>query len=239
MISVWGITDKGVVRQQNQDAYVCRTEGEDSAFGIVCDGMGGAKAGDVASRMAVELFQQHIAQRGGGDAGSVLIQAAEAANEAIFQRSNHEIDCNGMGTTLVAAIVEGNTATVANVGDSRAYHIPKGEIRQITKDHSVVEELVAKGSITPEQARCHPQKNLITRALGTSRDVQTDLFQLQLAEGDYLLLCSDGLINEVRDAEILTVIQEKADPEDCCKALLSLALVRGAPDNVTAVLFRL
>ena len=144
-----------------------------------------------------------------------------------------------MGTTMVAALVVEQTAYLLNIGDSRAYHINEDGITRLTRDHSVVEELVEKGDLTPEQARVHPQKNLITRALGTSRRVKADLFAETVAEGDWLLLCSDGLINEVTDQEIHQEILAGGTPEEICRRLVERTLASGAPDNVTVVLFHL
>ena len=182
MVSVWGMTDKGIVRRENQDscAYDIIEEGK-LAWGVVCDGMGGAKAGDVASKMAVEAFCTQMDQLGDLEgpppAEALLRTATEDANRVVYLKAQTDADCIGMGTTLVGLILQEATLWVVNVGDSRAYRITKGGIRRITRDHSVVEDLVARGDLTPEQARSHPQKNLITRALGTSSRVKADLFQ--------------------------------------------------------------
>lgn len=244
MVSVWGLTDRGIVRRENQDscAYEIIEEGG-LAWGVVCDGMGGAKAGDIASKMAVETFCGHLEQlkdlEGPPPAPDLLLAAAEDANRVVYLKAETDAACVGMGTTLVGLILQENTLWVVNVGDSRAYHITQEGIRRITRDHSVVEDLVAKGDLTPEQARRHPQKNLITRALGTSRKVKADLFQETAAEGDWLLLCSDGLINEVTDQEIYQEIQAGGTPQEVCQRLVTRTLDSGAPDNVTVVLFHL
>ena len=244
MVSVWGLTDRGIVRRENQDscAYEIIEDG-DLAWGVVCDGMGGAKAGDIASKMAVETFCAHLEQlrdlEGPPPAADLLLAAAEDANRVVYLKAETDRDCVGMGTTLVGMILRGTTLWVVNVGDSRAYHIPTQAIRRITRDHSVVEDLVAKGDLTPEQARNHPQKNLITRALGTARRVKADLFQETVAEGDYLLLCSDGLINEVTDQEIHREVLAGGTPQEICQRLMTRTLDSGAPDNVTVVLFQL
>ena len=244
MIHAWGITDKGAVRTQNQDGFYLDVPSEHLAVGVVCDGMGGAKAGNIASLIAVETFVdalQGMQPDGDGEAGpaAVLSRAAETANTAVYHRAVTDPDCRGMGTTMVAALVVEQTAYLLNIGDSRAYHITKQAIRRITRDHSVVEDLVAKGDLTPEQARNHPQKNLITRALGTARRVKADLFQETVAEGDYLLLCSDGLINEVTDQEIHREVLAGGTPQEICQRLMTRTLDSGAPDNVTVVLFQL
>ena len=143
-----------------------------------------------------------------------------------------------MGTTLVGAVVKGNEMTVVNVGDSRAYHITSEGIRKVTRDHSVVETLVQRGTLTPEEARIHPQKNLITRALGTSITVTADVFAVSFQEGDQLLLCSDGLINEMTDEEIFHEVSKGEPADQCCKRLIEIALSREASDNVTVLLFQ-
>ncbi len=244
MVSVWGMTDKGIVRRENQDSCAYEIiEDSGLAWGVVCDGMGGAKAGDVASKMAVETFCTYLEQlkdlEGPPPAEDLLLAAAEDANRVVYLKAVTDADCVGMGTTMVGLLLRGTALWVVNVGDSRAYHINGQAIRRITRDHSVVEELVEKGDLTPEQARVHPQKNLITRALGTSRRVKADLFAETVAEGDWLLLCSDGLINEVTDQEIHQEILAGGTPEEICRRLVERTLASGAPDNVTVVLFHL
>lgn len=244
MISAWGLTDRGVVRRENQDSCAYDLL-PDYAWGVVCDGMGGAKAGDVASTMAVETFSLHMARLAEPegdrppDVGELLLQAAEDANRVVFHRAGQDLDCVGMGTTMVGVVVHGGVLSTVNVGDSRAYHITKDSIQRITRDHSVVEDLVAKGDLTPEQARVHPQKNLITRALGTTRTVKADLFQREVHEGEAVLLCSDGLVNEVTDDEIRQEVQAGGTPREICERLMARTLANGASDNVTIVLFQL
>lgn len=243
MFSAWGLTDRGVIRKENQDscAYEVMENGE--AWGVVCDGMGGAKAGDVASQMAVATFRDYMAQltqnKKRSEEGALLVQAAEVANEAIYRKAETDLNCFGMGTTLVGMILKNNFVWVINVGDSRAYHITKDAIERITRDHSVVQDWVDQGKLTPDEARRHPRKNLITRALGTARTVKTDLFQRSVAEGDTILLCSDGLVNEVTDQEICREVKTGGTPQEICQRLMEKTLVSGAPDNVTIVLFQL
>lgn len=244
MVSVWGLTDKGIVRRENQDSCAYETIPEHGlAWGVVCDGMGGAKAGDIASKLAVETFRTHLEDLCGPDVpaetGKLLLDAAEDANRVVYRKASTDDDCIGMGTTLVGLILQGERLQVVNVGDSRAYLIRPDGIRRITRDHSVVEDLVANGDLTPEQARRHPQKNLITRALGTSPRVKADLFQETVAPGDALLLCSDGLINEVTDQEIQKEVLAGGSPQEICQRLVTRTLDNGAPDNVTVVLFQL
>ena len=243
-MELWGITDRGAVRRQNQDAYQAGLIGSDSlGFAVVCDGMGGALAGNVASTMALRCFWDSVTDRCAAglpnDPESVLRGALDAANEAVFHRSCQDRDCQGMGTTLVSVLTNGQRAWVLNVGDSRCYLADGESIRQVSRDHSLVELLVARGEITPEQARSHPRKNLITRALGVESRVAPDVFALDCPAGGYFLLCSDGLSNQVTGQEILYEILYGGTPDTCPRRLLDIALKRGAPDNVTAVLLRL
>lgn len=243
-MELWGITDKGAVRRQNQDAYQAGLIGSEGlGFAVVCDGMGGALAGNVASGMALDGFWGMVTERCAAglpnDPDAVLRQALSAANAAVFHRSCQDRDCQGMGTTLVSVLTNGRRAWVLNVGDSRCYLTDGESIRQVSRDHSLVELLVARGEITPEQARSHPRKNLITRALGVEEQVMPDVFALDCPAGGYFLLCSDGLSNQVTAQEILYEIVHGESPDTCPRRLLDIALKRGAPDNVTAVLVRL
>lgn len=238
-MQVWGITNRGAVRQQNQDAFAARVLEDGRVIALVCDGMGGARAGNVASTMAVELFMEHFFRGGPEDTDEErMAHAASAANQAVFQRSTQDPECAGMGTTLVAVLADGAEAVILNEGDSRAYHINSEGIVLVTRDHSLVEDLVERGELTREQARTHPHRNLITRALGAEPVLMADCFRQPLAAGDHLLLCSDGLSNVVNEQEMLYEVIHGGAPEDCCQRLLDIALSRGAPDNVTVVLVR-
>ena len=241
MVSVWGLTDKGIVRRENQDSCAYETIPERGlAWGVVCDGMGGAKAGDIASKLAVETFRTHLEDLRGpdlpGETGKLLLAAAEDANRVVYHKASTDAACIGMGTTLVGLILQGETLEVVNVGDSRAYHVGKGGIRQVTKDHSLVQMMVDRGDLTPEVAKSYPGKNFITRAIGTETTVLCDIFHLDVGKGDYLLLCSDGLSNLLDDQEILFEVVHGVYKQNCCKRLLNIAKNRGAPDNVTSVL---
>ena len=237
----WALTDRGCVRSQNQDTYKTAQLDKNTLLCVVCDGMGGAKSGNVASQMTAEVFVEEI-QRSwmsgmSKERTSQIMQiAARLANTTVYEQSRQFEEFEGMGTTLVAALVQGRMATVVNVGDSRAYKVDRSGIRQITKDHSMAQLMVDRGELTPEMAKTYPGKNLITRAVGTESTVVTDVFQLELEKDDCLLLCSDGLSNMMDDQEILFEVVHGVNKEGCCRRLLDIAMGRGAPDNVTSVL---
>lgn len=240
-MDAWGLSDTGKVRKQNQDYYNLITFGPECLLAIVCDGMGGAKSGNVASRLAADAFCAEVRRNIRpdllvDDVKRIMTGALELANRAVYEHAQLSDDYTGMGTTLVAAFVCGKTLVVVNVGDSRAYLVSQGAIRQITVDHSVVQFMVRRGEITREEARNHPVRNLITRAVGTESRVVCDVFTLGVERGDCILLCSDGLSNQITDPELLFEIAHSADKSACCGRLIEMAGDRGAPDNVTAVL---
>ena len=240
-MEAWGITDKGNVRSQNQDYYEITPIGDHSLLAVVCDGMGGAKSGNVASRLACEVFTEEILRSYKKDmtvqeTERVLRSAASLANVSVYEHSQLSEEFKGMGTTLVAVLVREKEALAINIGDSRAYYIDPDGVRCVTTDHSVVQYMVARGELTPEQAKSHPSKNLITRAIGPSDQVLADVFTLSVNEGDFFLLCSDGLSNQMADQEILFEVAHGVRQDDCCQRLLDIAKERGAPDNVTCVL---
>ena len=245
MIKLMGATDTGRLREQNEDAFICRQIGEQTGYAIVCDGMGGENAGDVASATACRLIEKffHRDIREGmseGSAKAVIFSAISAANAKVYSMARENPAYHGMGTTLVAALAGEEEALILNEGDSRAYHISEESgISQVTRDHSLVEDLVERGELTRDQARVHPHKNLITRALGAEPDLKADSFRRELTEGDFLLLCSDGLSNVVSEQEILYEVVHGGEACTCCRRLLDIALHRGAPDNVTAVLIQI
>ena len=236
-MEAWGLTHRGAVRQQNQDAFAIRNLPDGRVIALVCDGMGGARAGNIASAMAVKLFTEEFLRTSGREEERMR-KAAALANREVFQRSLRDEDCAGMGTTLVAALAGEGGAVILNEGDSRAYHINQAGIALITRDHSLVEDLVERGQLTREEAKRHPNKHFITRALGADPDLMADCFRQPMAPGDYLLLCSDGLSNVVEEQEMLYEVIHGEGDEGCCQRLLDIALSRGAPDNVTAVLIR-
>ena len=239
-MQIFGVTDRGCVREQNQDAFDARMLTPDTALAVVCDGMGGARAGNIASTMAVSqivsAFQEQAPKGDPEAVHAALTGAAAQANKEIYHRSMSDPECRGMGTTVVAAWAAPDHAVLMNEGDSRAYHVRPDGIFLLTRDHSLVQQLLERGDITAEQARSHPQKNLITRALGVEPDLKADLYDLDWYQGESLLLCSDGLSNVLTEQELLYEVIHGGEPEDCCQRLLDIALRRGAPDNVTAVL---
>lgn len=240
-MNVWGITHQGMVRNENQDTLFVRLLSQNQAIAVVYDGMGGARAGKLASAIAAETFQEQfdaLWPQQEIDNTQKLISAATEANAAVHHRSTTDSACFGMGTTMVAVLAEGTHISALNEGDSRAYHITPEEITKVTRDHSLVQDLVERGELTPEEARVHPHKNFITRALGAEPQLNADLFTLEASEGDYILLCSDGLSNQLADQEILYEVIHGGDDEGCCQRLIDIALKRGAPDNVTVALIK-
>ena len=237
----WGITDPGCVRSQNQDAYHIEQLDRNTTLCVVCDGMGGAKSGNVASTLAVDVFVEEIRRswHSGMDpeeTDQMLQGAVKLANFTVFDQAQQFEEFYGMGTTLVAALIRGRSVTIVNVGDSRAYLVNKDGVRRITTDHSLVQMMVERGELTPERARTYPGKNFITRAIGTENVVLCDVFHLDVERGDSVLLCSDGLSNMMDDQEILFEVVHGVNKQYCCQRLLDIAKNRGAPDNVTCVM---
>lgn len=240
-MQAWGLTDPGCVRVQNQDAYGVHVFEEDSLLCTVCDGMGGAKSGNVASSLALQVFMQEaIRLRKPGmsqeQTGQMFREAVHLANFTVYDQSQQFEDFEGMGTTLVAAYVDKQMAVIANVGDSRCYLLNWEGVRCLTTDHSLVQLMVQRGELSREQAKNYPGKNLITRAIGTEPGVECDLFYQPVQKGDYLLLCTDGLSNLLDDQEILFEVVHGVNKQLCCQRLLGICQERGAPDNVTSVL---
>lgn len=237
----WGLSDPGCVRPQNQDAYRIEQLDKSTVLCVVCDGMGGAKSGNVASSLAVDVFVEEVRRTwvpamDQEQTNQMLQSAVKLANFTVYDQAKQFEEFDGMGTTLVAALVRGRNATVINVGDSRAYKITDDGIRQVSKDHSVVQMMVDRGELSAELARTYPGKNLITRAIGTEPMVESDLFCTEIAKENFLLLCSDGLSNMMDEQEILFEVVHGVNRQYCCQRLLDIAKNRGAPDNVTSVL---
>ena len=240
MMKTWAITDVGLVRKENQDAYRIARNGD---ICVVCDGMGGAAGGQIASVLAAETYVEALEKVLKPDMTPEQLREASSyavamANQAVERRASQEEALANMGTTLVSAIACEGGAVVTNVGDSRAYYITEAGITRITKDHSLVESMVDHGDITADEARHHPSRNLITRALGRDTNAACDGYIRPMAQGDYLLLCTDGLVNTVTDQEMLFEIVHGGDLDTCLDRLLHISKSQGAPDNVTAVLMQ-
>ncbi|MBV8983418.1 MAG: Stp1/IreP family PP2C-type Ser/Thr phosphatase [Acidimicrobiia bacterium] len=225
-----GATDTGLVRDHNEDRYLA-----DEHLFVVADGVGGHKAGEVASQTAVETLQHAFTE----PTTENLVEAVKTANRTVWNLAEANSDQRGMGTTLTAiALVDDggeDRLAIVNVGDSRAYLLQQGQLEQLTEDHSLVEQLVREGQLTPEEAQVHPQRSIITRALGLDPDVEVDSWELTPYKGDRLLLCSDGLTNEVSDADIATTLRTVGDPEEAAKQLVDAARDHGGNDNITCV----
>ena len=230
--------DIGRRRRSNQDACFTGKLSEDTALAVVCDGMGGAKAGNIASETAVKRIADYIGKsyRNGmsdSDLAQMLKNALISANIEIYDMSLKNSDYNGMGTTAVASVISGSNATVCHVGDSRAYLV-NDKITQITRDHSVVQSLLESGKLTAEEAKVHPRKNVITRALGAEENVLPDCSCVSLSPGDTLLFCTDGLTNYVETAEMLDIFKNN-DINRVADALVERANQNGGGDNITVV----
>ena len=220
-------TDIGLVRDHNEDSLVVAPP-----LFAVADGMGGHEAGEVASEIAATVVARRAPITADGDE---LARATIAANRSIIQASYDGHGKPGMGTTLTAAVIEGTRIVVSQVGDSRAYLLHEGVLQRITRDHSLMADLIEAGEITPEQARVHPQRSIITRALGSDPNTLPDIYEMNVSAGDRLLLCSDGLSGMVEDPMLETLLSSIADPQKCAKALIDEALANGGHDNVTAI----
>lgn len=240
----WGLTDAGCVRAQNQDVFKMAQLDRNALLCVVCDGMGGAKSGNVASELAAEVFVEEVRRSWNPgmqqqEIDQMMGNAVKLANFTVFDQAQQFEEFSGMGTTLVAALVSNKAATIVHVGDSRAYGINCNGIHRLTSDHSLVQMMVDRGELTKEQARDYPAKNYITRAIGTESVVQSDLSHMDVEKGDCLLLCSDGLTNLIDDQEILFEVVHGVNKQYCCQRLLEIAKNRGAPDNVTSVLVQI
>ncbi len=251
-----GLSDIGRRRKSNEDSFAIS---EDGTLFIVADGMGGHAAGEVASRLAVESIERHISgtdprkeptlpasfRSPGIDEVSLpaparrVLNAIRLANQEIVRSVRKDSSMRGMGTTVVIAYVHGSRAYIGSVGDSRAYVVRDQSLRQLTSDHTLVNEQVRAGALSSQEARHHPARNILTRAVGSQEEVEADLVEWDLRPGDILLLCSDGLTTMAEDADILkTVLTHPDDPEAASRALVELANDRGGDDNVTVVLGR-
>lgn len=233
-------TDVGLKRNSNQDFVYAsdQTVGQLPSLFIVADGMGGHAAGDHASRMCVETVVDSIGNSSKSGIIPVLEEAVRKANAAVLKKAEEKPELAGMGTTFVAGVIDGDTLYVANVGDSRLYVIDDERIDQITEDHSLVEEMVRAGKLSREQMRDHPEKNIITRAIGGDAETEADFFDVGLHRGDIILLCSDGLTNMVEDEQIFRIVKREKTLREAGQKLISAANLAGGRDNISVVLAR-
>ena len=251
----YGITDIGRYRADNQDSFAITTIAEEAILAVVCDGMGGAVGGKIASTLAVEEFTSYVKEKiqsflsisfDKHDDDEAIIegimkQAVAQANSAVYNYAKDSIDLIGMGTTLVAVLVIGKEAYICNIGDSRLYHLTSHSMKQVTTDHSYVQMLIDNGLLAPELAAAHPDRNVITRAIGTRALVTSESFRLTLSDNETLMLCSDGLSGYVSNEEIYAIVWGSKEiyarpTRDKVKALIDVANANGGRDNITAVL---
>ena len=228
-----GLTDTGRKRRHNEDSFVVSPP-----LFAVADGMGGANAGEVASGLAVETLREGSGNDSAGE--GFVVSIVQEANRRVYQRQTDDASASGMGTTMTLALIEDGIVRFGHVGDSRAYLFRDGEIKQLTRDHSLVGELVESGKISAEEAETHPQRSVITRALGTDPDVDVDTFTIEAQPGDLFLLCSDGLYSMVGTEKILELIrQHRGDLDQAAKAMIAAANSKGGDDNITVVVFEI
>ncbi|MBO0959160.1 Stp1/IreP family PP2C-type Ser/Thr phosphatase [Neobacillus sp. MM2021_6] len=233
-------TDQGRVRQNNEDSGGTFVNKDGYRLAIVADGMGGHRAGDVASKMSVTHLQESWEQTEGiitaDDAEKWLRTQIFEVNQLVFDHANNNVECDGMGTTIEAVIATNHFATIAHVGDSRCYIFNDSGFQQLTEDHTLVNELVRTGQITKEDAEHHPRKNVILRAIGTEQDVKIDTKTIIFEEGDILLLCSDGLSNKVKEEQMISILQSEDSLEQKALSLINGANENGGEDNITLII---
>jgi len=243
-INAFGHTDIGKKRELNEDNYICLALSEENSSPYllaVADGMGGHSGGETASAMAIDVLRESLTSHLKSDQDAlsriqtILEDSIQKANDQIFQEASEEKQLTGMGTTLVAAFISDNTATVSNIGDSRAYLIRRHSIQQVTADHTWKAEQLRTQALTEEEILNSPFRDLITRYIGLKPDLKIDTYELELSDNDYLLLCTDGLHTLIKDEEIYETVMEIEDPETICRKLIKTANKRGGHDNITVV----
>ncbi len=235
----FGATDTGRVRSGNQDTFRAGELSDTAVYAVVCDGMGGPNGGAVASAVTADILQDRIVTQYREDMPTASVfnlfeSAIDAANIEVLDRAGEDASLTGMGTTVVAVLVQNDEAIIAHIGDSRLYHLSKNGLSQVTTDHSVVQEMIEKGQLTVAQAKNHPRKHFITRAVGVTQEVRADYDTVTLEKGDRLLLCSDGLSNMLSDAVIAEILSGEDVPM-LAQTLIQTANLAGGEDNVTAV----
>ena len=238
-MKIFGKTDIGKIRETNQDCYAAGDGGAEMAWAVVCDGMGGPAGGNIASDAAAKAMSEAISSKYKPNMShrsikNMMLSAVNGANVKVFDMSRANSELNGMGTTVVAAVVSGGAAHIVHVGDSRAYIVSGDSIEQLTSDHSLVQQMVDLGKITAEEARTHPQKNIITKAIGIDEAVEADYTERRFERGDIILLCTDGLTNSLTDEEIHSIIAENPGGK-FVDVLVERANLNGGGDNITVV----
>lgn len=240
-MKIWGKTDIGKARRTNQDNFVCEIILDEVVIFCVCDGMGGTSGGHIASKYATREFihamkNQITVEINDEDAKIMLEKAVWSANNFVYEMATCDKNLREMGTTLVGGMLIGNYAYLANIGDSRCYHIDSEKITQVTKDHSLVQAMLDNGEISDDEKKTHPHKNYITRAVGVSRETSSDIFKIRFEKNEYLLLCSDGLYNLVDDEQIKKTVISDKNIDKKCDELIEIANKNGGTDNITAVI---
>lgn len=237
-------SDRGMVREINEDSYniIAGYSGIPVTF-IIADGMGGHNSGEIASKMAVDFISNYILQfpeilSNEDNIPSAINEIMKKANREVYEHSKQQESYYGMGTTLIAAVVFNKKLFIGHIGDSRVYLIREGTIKRMTIDHSLIEELMQNGTLTKEEAENHPKKNIITRALGCSEEIQVDTYSCRMNDNDIYMLCTDGLTNMLNEDEIKEIIESAETPELACEELINQANERGGNDNTTVMIFR-
>ena len=241
MINVFSKTDIGRVRKVNQDAVKTEVISDNLAWSVVCDGMGGQAGGDIASNIAVIMISKFLSDnlselKTSDEIKSVIYEAVSSANQAIYLKSEKDKNLKSMGTTVIVCVVSMNKLYVAHMGDSRAYLISDDEITQLTTDHSMVQEMLDNGKLTIEEARNHPQKNIITRALGVNPEIKLEYNTLDIQKGNIILSCTDGLTNTVEEQDIYNICKKCNNKEEAVGKLISKGNKNGGNDNITVSL---
>lgn len=241
MINVFSKTDVGRVRKVNQDAVKTEVISDNLAWSVVCDGMGGQAGGDIASNIAVIMISKFLSDnlselKTSDEIKSVMYEAVSSANQAIYLKSEKDKNLKNMGTTVIVCVVNMNKLYVAHMGDSRAYLISDDKITQITTDHSMVQEMLNNGKLTIEEARNHPQKNIITRALGVNPEIKLEYNTIDIQEGNIVLSCTDGLTNTVEEQDIYNICKKCNNKEEAVGKLINIGNKNGGNDNITVSL---
>lgn len=241
MLEIYGMTDKGMVRAQNQDAIYI-SENEDIKLYIVADGMGGANAGDIASKKCIEFVKEYIfenyTEKSINDILNLLKDAIDYSNKKVYQLSITNPEYEGMGTTVITLLIVKNKLYIAHAGDSSLFRIRKNIIRKITKDHTYVQQLIDDKTITKQEAKVHPKRHMITKVLGCDEIIEPDILMKKIEDYDYIVMCTDGLTNIVSDKEIMNIVKENDNSKISCTKLIDLANERGGHDNISVIILK-